>query len=113
MSFLGGVLSLFRVSFAVNLRQVRIVGFVFGFWIFFLFFFPPFPGDCARGGGRSLGLFEAQPLLRELLVLLGFSGVGAQLFLESFAAFELAEPFGQRCLPEVSVSGPVKVQQHV
>ena len=73
----------------------------------------PFPGDCAKGGGRSLGVFEPQPLLRELLVLLGFSGVGAQLLLESFAAFELAQPFGKSCLPEVRASGPVKVQQPV
>ena len=41
-------------------------------------------------------------------MLLGFSGVDAQLFLESFAAFELAQPFGKRPLPEVRASGPVR-----
>ena len=73
----------------------------------------PFTGDSGKGGGWRLGLFEPQPLLRELIVLLGFSGVGAQFFLECFAAVEAAQPFGKRCLLEVRASAPVKVQQHV
>ena len=73
----------------------------------------PFPGDCGKAGGQGPRVYEPQALLGELFVLLGFFGVSALLFLHSFAAFELAKLFGQRCLSEVRASGPVKVQQHV
>ena len=57
----------------------------------------PFPGDCGNGGWAGPAVYEPQPLLRGLVVLLGFCGASALLFLQLRAALEVSELCGQMC----------------
>ena len=54
----------------------------------------PFPRGLWEGWWVGPGVYEPQPLIRELILLLGFWGVGALLFLQLMAGFELSKLFG-------------------
>ena len=55
----------------------------------------PFPRGLWEGRWAGPGVYEPQPLIKELIVLLGFCGVSALPLLQSVTAFELAKLFGQ------------------
>ena len=58
----------------------------------------PFPRGLWEGRWAGPGVYEPQPLIKELILLLGFCGVvSTLLFLQSFTAFELSKLFGQMC----------------
>ena len=59
----------------------------------------PFPGDCGKGGGRGLGVYEPQPLASKLILLLGFRVVGALLVLRLSAASASPELRGRGAVP--------------